>query len=89
MAVALNIETVLNKYRLLVGNELRRFHMVTSPRGVSISPDGLMAASGSLRGFVYLWRLPPFPASVGMEQNVFKAWIDLFKEGNKEKSPGG
>jgi WD40 repeat protein len=33
---------------------------------LSVSPDGLMAASGSFRGLVYLWRLPPFPANVGL-----------------------
>lgn len=41
------------------GRELHRFTVPpqASPQGLSISPDGRYAASGSYRGFVYLFRL--------------------------------
>ena len=32
-------------------------------------------------------KMPHAEGSTGMEQNVFKAWIELFTEGNKEKAP--
>jgi hypothetical protein len=32
-------------------------------------------------------KMPRAEGDAGMEQNVFKAWIDLFREGNKEKAP--
>jgi hypothetical protein len=41
------------------GGEIIRFKTDRSPRGLAVSLDGRLAASGSHRGFVYLWRLPP------------------------------
>ncbi len=32
-------------------------------------------------------KMPRAEGGTGMEQNVFKAWMDLFTEGNKEKKP--
>jgi len=32
-------------------------------------------------------KMPRAEGDAGTEQNVFQAWIDLFKEGNKEKAP--
>jgi hypothetical protein len=43
---------------LATGKEVHRFGLVTNPRGLSFSRDGRLAASGSWRGFVYLWRMP-------------------------------
>jgi WD40 repeat protein len=43
---------------LETGKELHRFPLASNPRGLSISPDGRLAACGSLRGLVYLQRLP-------------------------------
>jgi penicillin-binding protein 1A len=40
------------------GKEIHRFTTVANPRGLSYSPDGRFAASGSWRGMVYLWRMP-------------------------------
>jgi WD40 repeat protein len=42
----------------LTGNPRRRFRIIANPRGLSFSPDGRLAASGSHRGFVYVWRMP-------------------------------
>jgi WD40 repeat protein len=43
---------------LASGKEVHRFTCVTSPRGLSFSRDGRLAAGGSFRGVVYLWRIP-------------------------------
>ena len=43
---------------LTTGKEIHRFNLATNPRGMSFSPDGRLAASGSWRGVVYLWRVP-------------------------------
>jgi WD40 repeat protein len=43
---------------LATGKEVHRFALVTNPRGLSFSPDGRLAASGSHRSVVYLWRMP-------------------------------
>jgi WD40 repeat protein len=43
---------------LASGKEVHRFATPNAPQGVSFSPDGRLAASGSFRGLVYLWRLP-------------------------------
>ena len=43
---------------LASGKEVHRFNCLTSPRGLSFSRDGRLAAGGSWRGFVYLWRVP-------------------------------
>jgi WD40 repeat protein len=43
---------------LATGKEIHRFEMGGKPRGLSFSPDGRLAAGGSFRGFVYLWRVP-------------------------------
>jgi WD40 repeat protein len=43
---------------LASGKEVHRFPMITNPCGLSFSRDGRLAASGSHRGFVYLWRMP-------------------------------
>jgi WD40 repeat protein len=43
---------------LASGKEVHRFSCPTSPRGLSFSRDGRLAAGGSWRGFVYLWRVP-------------------------------
>ncbi len=43
---------------LATGKEVHRFRLFTNPRGLSFSRDGRMAASGSHRGLVYLWRIP-------------------------------
>jgi WD40 repeat protein len=43
---------------LASGKEVHRFSCLTSPRGLSFSRDGRLAAGGSWRGFVYLWRVP-------------------------------
>jgi hypothetical protein len=43
---------------LASGKEVHRFKCVSNPRGLTFSPDGRMAASGSWRDFVYLWQLP-------------------------------
>jgi WD40 repeat protein len=44
--------------QLASGKEVHRFGCLTSPRGLSFSRDGRLAAGGSWRGFVYLWRIP-------------------------------
>ena len=43
---------------LASGKEVHRFGCLTSPRGLSFSRDGRLAAGGSWRGLVYLWRVP-------------------------------
>jgi WD40 repeat protein/Flp pilus assembly protein TadD len=43
---------------LASGKEVHRFTCLTSPRGLSFSRDGRLAAGGSMRGLVYLWRVP-------------------------------
>jgi WD40 repeat protein len=43
---------------LATGKEVQRFTLATNPRGLSFSRDGRLAASGSHRGVVYLWRMP-------------------------------
>jgi WD40 repeat protein len=43
---------------LATGQEIHRFELATYPRGLSFSPDGRLAAAGSWRGVVYLWRMP-------------------------------
>jgi WD40 repeat protein len=43
---------------LATGKEVQRFTLVTNPRGLSFSRDGRLAASGSHRGVVYVWRMP-------------------------------
>ncbi len=43
---------------LASGKEVHRFACVTSPRGLSFSRDGRLAAGGSWRGMVYVWRVP-------------------------------
>ena len=45
------------------GEELHRFDLATSPRGLSFSPDESYAASGSHRGMIYLWKLESKPDS--------------------------
>ncbi len=43
---------------LATGKEVHRFALFTNPRGLSFSRDGRLAASGSHRGILYLWRIP-------------------------------
>jgi hypothetical protein len=43
---------------LATGKEVHRFWLEVNPRGLSFSRDGRMAASGSWRGRVYVWRMP-------------------------------
>jgi WD40 repeat protein len=43
---------------LVTGREVHRFALAGNPRGLSFSADGRLAASGSFRGAVYLWRTP-------------------------------
>jgi WD40 repeat protein len=43
---------------LATGKEVHRFATAAPPRGLSFSPDGRLAAGGSWRGAVYLWRIP-------------------------------
>jgi WD40 repeat protein len=43
---------------LATGKEVHRFATAAPPRGLSFSPDGRLAASGSWRGFVHVWRIP-------------------------------
>jgi WD40 repeat protein len=43
---------------LASGKEVHRFAQEAKPRGLSFSADGRLAASGSWRGLVYLWRIP-------------------------------
>jgi WD40 repeat protein len=43
---------------LATGKEVHRFPLATNPRGLSFSRDGRLAAGGSHRGVVYLWRMP-------------------------------
>jgi WD40 repeat protein len=52
-----------NEARLIelsTGKEIHRFALAAPARGVSFSRDGRLAASGTWRGFVYLWRIPGF-----------------------------
>ncbi|HMF16372.1 MAG TPA: WD40 repeat domain-containing protein, partial [Gemmataceae bacterium] len=43
---------------LATGKEIHHFNLATNPRGLSFSPDGRLAAGGSWRGIIYLWRIP-------------------------------
>jgi hypothetical protein len=43
---------------LASGNEIHRFLLAAPARGLSFSRDGLLAASGTWRGYVYLWKMP-------------------------------
>jgi WD40 repeat protein len=50
-----------NEVRLIElesGKEIHRFTLAAPARGLSFSRDGRLAASGTWRGFVYLWRMP-------------------------------
>jgi WD40 repeat protein len=50
-----------NEVRLIElasGTEIHRFTLAAPARGLSFSRDGRLAASGTWRGFVYLWRMP-------------------------------
>jgi WD40 repeat protein len=49
---------VVRLLELATGKEIHRFRLLTNPRGLSFSPDGRLAASGSHRGFAYVWRMP-------------------------------
>jgi WD40 repeat protein len=49
---------VVRLIEVATGKEVHRFELATNPRGLSFSPDGRLAAGGSFRGFLYLWRVP-------------------------------
>ena len=49
---------------LATGTDLYRFTLAAKPRGLSISPNGNLAVSGSFRGHVHLWGLPDPPVPV-------------------------
>jgi WD40 repeat protein len=58
LLVGTNGPYMVRLLELANGKEVHRFSCVTSPRGLSFSRDGRLAAGGSWRGFVYLWRVP-------------------------------
>jgi WD40 repeat protein len=51
-------QRVARLIELASGREVHRFPMGTPLRGVSFSPDGRTAVSGSWRGWIYQWRMP-------------------------------
>jgi WD40 repeat protein len=56
---------------LASGEEWQRFAVANSPWGVSFSPDGRYAASGSDHGLVFLFRLPATPPEQFREARRF------------------